>query len=422
MVASTTSAMTSPRRHSGSSLVGAAVAGIVNLGAVFALVTGLWFVFLHPNGVFAFYTPMYGFSLVVALVAAIVIIAKLVEFYPLQSVAWPDPVRGAVLTAIAAVMAILIVRVFFWHFIGRLGITYFSPYSIVAAGGVGAEFFNARENASTAIIYVLTAFLWIALVWSIGFGRWPWLNDSAGVRAWSRFASVTLIATIVYVVLFHPHVCALFYPAQTMAGVAPWWAEFAETASAYFNLGLVLCTVLWIVVSEVLWDRRPWRWLDRDGQPGFLSGAFATIGTIVLGTLTTWIALKVMNAVWMEPFEGGQYTEAPYFRYLHAGEIAGFGMLGAFATRAYLDRSLSRLTPAPTFAVRTLLAAAVGVAAYLFYYSSAGTALLGRVPGIGQPEDTPLVWTLLFIAVILCQMEFFRGWPLRMTEAEGSSR
>jgi amino acid transporter, AAT family len=416
---STTSAIASPRRDRGSSLVAAALAGIVNLVAVFALVAGLWFVLLHPNGVFALYTPMYGFSLVVAFVAAIVILAKLAEFYPLQSVAWPDPVRGAVLTGIAAVMAFLIVRVFFWHFIGRLGITYFSPYSIVAAGGVGAEFFNARENASTAIIYVLAAFLWIAMVWAVGFGRWPWLNDSAGVRAWSRFASVTLIATIVYVVLFHPHVCALFYPAQTMAGVAPWWAAFAQTASAYFNLGLVLCVVLWIVVSDVLWDRWPWRWLDRDGHPGFLSGAFAFVGTIVLGALTAWIALTVMTAVWMEPFEGGQYTEAPYFRYLHAGEIAGFGMLGAFAARAYLDRPLSRLTPVPACALRTLLAAAIGVAAYLFYYSPAGTGLLGRVPGIGQPEDTPLVWTLLFIAVVLCQREFFRGWPLRMTDTEG---
>ncbi|HOT82331.1 MAG TPA: hypothetical protein PLQ12_03395 [Candidatus Defluviicoccus seviourii] len=404
------------------SLLAGTIAGLVNLAVVCALVTGLWYVLLHPNGVFALYTPMYGFSLVVAVVAAIVLIAKVAEFFPLQSLAIADPARGVLFTAIAVGIGVLIVHGLFWNFIGRFGVTYFSPWSIVAEGGVGAEFFNARENASTAIIYVLAAFLWIALFWSVGFGRWPWAGAGAGVRAWSRFTTIALIATLLYVVLFHPHVCALFYPAQTMAGVAPWWAAFAQTASAYFNLGLVLCTVLWIVISDVLWEQWPWRFLDRADGPGFARGAFAFVGTIVLGAATVWIALAAMTAVWMEPFEGGQYTDAPYFRYLHAGEIAGFGMLGAFITRAYLDAPLQRLALAARLAARTLLAAAVGAVAYLFYYSSAGTALLGRVPGIGQPEDTPLVWTLLFIAVVLCQLEFFRGWPLARMDDEGARR
>ncbi|MGB8527381.1 MAG: hypothetical protein WCD75_11185, partial [Rhodoplanes sp.] len=55
-------------------------------------------------------------------------------------------------------------------------------------------------------------------------------------------------------------------------------------------------------------------------------------------------------------------------------------------------------------------------ARYLFYYSSLSTLLLGKVPGFGQPEETPLVWTLLFLGVVLIQMEFFRGWPLRQEE------
>jgi hypothetical protein len=41
------------------------------------------------------------------------------------------------------------------------------------------------------------------------------------------------------------------------------------------------------------------------------------------------------------------------------------------------------------------------------------------VPGIAQPEDTPLVWTLLFLAVVLAQRDLFGGWPLRRREAEG---
>ncbi len=53
---------------------------------------------------------------------------------------------------------------------------------------------------------------------------------------------------------------------------------------------------------------------------------------------------------------------------------------------------------------------------HVFYYSAAGTRLLGKVPGIAQPEDTPLVWTLLFLAVVLVQRDLFDRWPLRRRE------
>ncbi|MBW1814532.1 MAG: hypothetical protein JRJ39_12930, partial [Deltaproteobacteria bacterium] len=78
------------------------------------------------------------------------------------------------MTIVAFILMLLLVYVVFWGFIGKFGIAYFSPDSIVAGGGIGAEPFIARENASIAIIYFFTAFLWIALFWNVGFGRWPW--------------------------------------------------------------------------------------------------------------------------------------------------------------------------------------------------------------------------------------------------------
>jgi amino acid transporter, AAT family len=47
----------------------------------------------------------------------------------------------------------------------------------------------------------------------------------------------------------------------------------------------------------------------------------------------------------------------------------------------------------------------------LFYYSPATTFMLGKAPGIAQPDDTPLVWTLLFLSVIMLQAEFFQRRP-----------
>jgi hypothetical protein len=386
--------------------------GLVNLVAAFALVSVLWYVFLHPNGVMALYTPMYGFSLIVAFVAAIILISKVIDCYPLHDTPAGDAVRGTVLTIEALVVMWVLVYGFFWGFIGRLGITYFSPYSIVRAGGTGAEIFNARENASTAIVYVLTAFLWVAMSWTAGFGKWPWKGASTGGRALAKLSTVGLLSIIVYVVLFHPHVSYLFYPAQTMAGVEPWWSGFAQTSSAYFNLGLLLCVVLWIVISDLLWEGYPWKLLDAGGQGSFGRGIFALVGTIALGVISFWIMLKVMDHFWFEPFEGGQYTDAPYFRYLHAGEISGFVILAAFIVKTYFNNIIDAGPLVVRALVRTVLAGVGGGLFYLFYYSPASTMLLGKVPGIAQPEDTPLVWTLLFLSVVMIQAEFFRGWPL----------
>jgi hypothetical protein len=259
-------------------------------------------------------------------------------------------------------------------------------------------------------------FLWIALFWSAGFKKWPWIDVAPGPAALARLATIGLLTVIAYVVLFHPHVSYLFYPAQTMAGVKPWWAPWAMTSSAYYNLGLILCMTLWIVVSDVLWEGCPWRLLDRDDQGSLGRGVFTLVGTAALGVITFVIMLRAMEIVWDEPFEGGQYTDAPYFRYLHAGEMSGFAILGAFIAKTYFDRIGSIASIWLKAAVRTGVAALCAVLLYLFYYSNLSTLLLGKVPGVGQPEDTPLVWTLLFLGVVLIQAEFFRGWPLRQEE------
>jgi hypothetical protein len=35
------------------------------------------------------------------------------------------------------------------------------------------------------------------------------------------------------------------------------------------------------------------------------------------------------------------------------------------------------------------------------------------VPGVAQPGDTPLVWTILFLSIIMIQADFMKGWPLK---------
>ncbi len=389
--------------------------GLINFAVIFLLTWLLWYVFMHPNGVLKLYTPMYGFALVVTLLGSIVLVSKVADSYPLPA----EPpeggarlIRGVVLTIVVLLLTVLFVYGVFWNFIGKFGIAYFSPDSIVAAGGTGAEPLVARENACTAIIYLVTAFLWVALLWNIGFGHWPWTIVSRPVMAWSRFFAIMFFTVLVYVVLFHPHVCQLFYPAQDKAGVAPWWSSFAGTGSAYFSLGLLLCALSWLIMSDLLWEGYPWQWFRNNSEGTFWSGLAALIVTAGLGIISCVIMLKIMNHYWMEPFVGGQYTDAPYFRYLHAGEISGFFILAAFILAVYFW-NFPNMGPLWLRAViRTGIVLVAGYLIRVFYYSSIGTYVLGKVPGIAQPDDTPLVWTILFVSIIMIHAEFFNRWPL----------
>lgn len=392
------------------------VLGLINLAVVFLMVWVLWYIFMHPNGVLKLYTPMYGFALVVLLLSAIVLISKVWDFFPLAEHPEPESAvvgRGVILTIAAIILMLIAIYIIFWNFIGKFGVAYFSPKSIVAAGGTGAEPLNARENACTAIVYFATAFLWVALTWQIGFGRWPWTSTGRGVMAWSRFFAVAFFSILVYAVLFHPHVCYLFYPAQNKAGVAPWWASFAGTGSAFFSLGLMLCMLSWLIMSDQLWEGYPWKWLEKDGQGTFLKGIVTIVVTSVLGIVSCVIMLKIMNYYWMEPFEGGQYTDAPYFRYLHAGEISGFFILASFLLSVYFNNFPNTGSLVLNAIIRTAIVIVGGLLIRLFYYSAASTYVLGKVPGIAQPDDTPLVWTILFLSVVMIQAEFFSGWPLK---------
>jgi amino acid transporter, AAT family len=385
--------------------------GTANLAVAFLLTSALWYVFLDPNGVLKLYTPMYGFSLVVVLATVVVAMASFAEGWPRLAGVSSRPIRGLVRTVIAIALTFLVVRGFFWGFLGRYGVTYFSPGAIVAAGGVGAEFFNARENASTAIIYFSATFLWIGMTLTLGFGAWPWRAVTPGVRAFSRLALIALLSVVAYAVLFHPHVTQLFYPAQIMAGVPPWWEGVARTSSAYFNLGWVMAAVAVLVVTDLLWAGSPWRVA---GSDGWVRGTFVLVGSLALGALLFVLLERGMTSAWGEAFQGGQYTDAPSFRHLHVAEIAGFVVLATFALDAFFPAGpgvLRRLA-------RTVIAALLAAAFYVFYYSSWATRLLGKVQGIAQPEDTPLVWTLLFLTVVLVQRDFFARWPLPERSAE----
>ncbi len=394
--------------------------GLLNLIVVFCIVWLLWYIFFNPNTVMKLYTPMYGFSLVVVFISGIVLMTKVLDYPSIleSQLSKPSPIKkGIILTIVAVVLMVILNYIIFWGFIGKFGIAYFSPDSIVAGGGIGAEPFSARENASTAIVYYFAAFLWIALFWNLGFGRWPWQKESRATLAVSRMFAIFFFVTIIYILLFHPHICYLFYPAQTKAGVAPWWESLAGTGSAFFSLGLVLCTLVWIVFSDLLWEEHPWKVLWKDGNSNLTRGLVTFIVTLILGFVLLYVLLNIFNYFWDEAFVGGQYTDGPDWRYIHAGEIAGFFILAAFILKNYFNNFPNSDNLWVRCILRTIIALAGGMLIYWFYFSPLATFFLAKVEGFAQPADTPLVWTLLFLSIVMIQSDFFDGWPLQKSGA-----
>lgn len=390
--------------------------GLINLAAVFCIVWLLWYIFMNPNAVMRLYDPMYGLSLILVFLASIVLMIDVADYYPFQAKGSNVITRGIILVVVSILLTLFIYYVIFWNFIGRLGVAYFSPQSIVASGGIGAEPYNARMNASMAILFFSTSFLWWAVFWSLGFGRWPWTDASRGVLAWSRFFAVMFFTVISYAILFHPVVCYLFYPAQSKAGVELWWTYFAGTGSPNFSLGLMFCILPWIIMSHLLWEDYPWKRFEKDGEGTFAKGLVTFFGTVILGVITFIIMLKIMNILLGEAFVGGQYTDGLDFRYMHTAEISVFFILAASILKGYFNNFPNTRGLWPRAIIRTTITMAGGILIYLFYYSPATIFFLGCETGRGYPADTPLAWVMLFLCIIMIQEEFFQGWPLRRTE------
>ncbi|BEQ13207.1 hypothetical protein [Desulfoferula mesophila] len=397
------------------------ILGLINLAVVFCIVWLLWYVFMHADGVMRLYTPMYGFSLVAVLLSAVILISQVLGWPadPAKPLAAGAAIAQGILGAVLSLAVMFVVYyLVFWLFIGKYGVAYFSVPALLAAGGTGVEAYNVQEWSSTAILYFSTAFLWWALVWNLGFGRWPWQDDNRWVVGWSRVFVVSFFSIITFALLFHPHVCLLFPEAQKMVGAKPWWEGWADTSSAFFGLGVVLCTLWWVVFSDLFWEGRPWSWFNREGEGNLLKGVITFLATLAMGLITVYILTAIFNAIWMEPYVGGQYTDGPDWRFIHMGEVAGFCVLFAFIWKYYFNNWPNGLPLLLRGIIRTIIGVAGGMLIYWFYYSSLSRAVLGKVPGWAQPGDSPLVWTLLFLTVVLIQGQFFHNWPLRSAGRE----
>lgn len=390
--------------------------GIVFFVAFVLIDFGLWRLFFAPtHGVMKLFTPMYGLSLIAVLLGCMLCLVDVFNLANEQG----KVLRGLALTVGSVIVFYLVYYGFFWNLLGKYGVAYFSPQSIINAGGTGAEIWNARENSSTAITYLTASFIFVAMIWKSGLEKFPWNNATPAVAGWSRFFAVAFFATILYAVLYHPHVTALFFPKQTFAGVEPWWEGVAMTSSAFYHLGWMMMSVAVLTLIAETFDGWPLSSLPSVGGKAFLRLAVTLLLALGLGFLLFYLLEAVMTKFWGEPFLGGSYTDDPRFRHLHVAEIAIFAIAASYLWQACFGNWPARMPALTGHAVRLVMVLLLTGGFWLFYYSeSIGPKFVDRVPGMGSVDDTAMCWGLMTVAILLAHRKFFGSWPLRRSGKE----
>ena len=190
--------------------------GFANFVVVSLVVWLLYRLFLHPEPVFITMMKINsgGLSLVTVFLSSVVMIVFIIGYYPARIDKMNPVFRGVILLLVSVLLAAIIYFIIFRNVIGRFAIAYFSPDSIMASGGTGAEPLNALIQSSIAILYFHIGLLWIAFLWKLTAGDWPWYNCTHPVVASSRVITILFVAIILYAVLFHPAICYLFSPPE----------------------------------------------------------------------------------------------------------------------------------------------------------------------------------------------------------------
>ena len=387
------------------------LSGLIAFIVMIVINFALWRLFFAPtNGVFKLFTPMYGLSLVGLAFYTVILISDVFGYNNDAG----NMGTAFILLISSIVIFYLVYYLFFWNFLGKFGITYFSPQAQVAAGGTGMEMWNARENSSLAILYIVTALIWVSAIWNAGFGNAPWDDLSQRVIGTSKFFAIAFLSIIVYSLLFHPNVTALFVPKQIYAGVLPWWEGPAMTSSSFYHLGWMFGGLFFIMFLHDCAEGFPFNLISTKKSGSIWGLLVALIITVAGGFLFLYIAEAIMTYFWYEPFTGGNYTDDPRFRHLHVAEIAAFFMLAMVIIKVFFNNIIQGSSKLLNAIVRFIIIPCAGMLIYWFYYcETLGPKFVDRVPGVGSIEDTSLCWTIMSITLIMIYDKFFNAFLLR---------
>ncbi|MDO9084874.1 MAG: hypothetical protein Q7U53_01600 [Anaerolineaceae bacterium] len=380
---------------------------IVSFLFVAAIFYATWWIFMDPRGIMRLYTPQIGYMYTRWMLIIAIWMVYLMHYWPFKR-KWLEnahPVlKGIVLTAVLAGVLLIVIRVFFFGFIGNYAITYFSPKLMMELGIT--EFF-AMEYASLACLMFASLASWLSPAWPVAFENRPWDKLKQPALGFTVLAVTFLIAMLIYLATMHSHMAILFYPWQQYTAVTPpWWMDFAGTVSGNFHIAWIMsCTVVvWLV--ETIWERWPFTELKKPG----LRGIVTFFGIILLAFAFAFGVYYMQELRWGPAIMGDRYMDDPGWRWLHVGETLVFFLLPAMFINFYCGNWPQKFSKPLNWTIRTLLTFALGIVVYVIYYKT-GHLYLGVQQDMAHAQQFPMVPTIWFINMMLVHHWFMDNWP-----------
>lgn len=375
---------------------------------VCAMFYASWWVLMDPRGVLRLYTPQVGYMYTRWVLIIAIWMVYLFHYYPFKRV-WLDkthPVlKGIILTAVMAGILLIVIRGFFFGFLGNFAITYFNPTRMVEEYGI-TQFF-AMEYSSLACLMFAALASWLSPAWPVAFENRPWQKLKQPALGLTIFAVTFLLATIIYLATMHSHMAILFYPWQQYTAITPpWWMDFAGTVSGNFHIAWIMCCTVVVWLVETIWERWPFSEIKKPGVRGIVT----FFGIIAIAFALAFGFYFAQELSFGPAIMGDRHIDDPGWRWLHVGEMAVFFLLPAMFINFYCGNWPQKYSKPVNWTIRTVLTAVLGVAVYYIYYKT-GHLFLGVQQDMAHAQQYPMVPTIWFINMMLINCWFMDNWP-----------
>lgn len=380
--------------------------GLMNLAILVVFFLVFWTVFMNPKGLLRMYTPMYGYAYEQWFLVAVLLTGLIYQYWPLSGtfIGKQHPlVKGFVLFALNIVFVLVMVNIVFQTIVGNLAIPYFSEDRLLA---LKINPYNAREYASTAILFMGAMAALIIPIWKLHLDSYP-ANKLEGVGGkHTAFLLIMFFTVVGFTLVLHPHFGIIFYPWQVYTSAFPWWEKTFQTLSGRFCLGWMMSwtATLWFV--QITWEGYPFKLIQRKSWRS-VAGILGTLGiALVLFAGFTFL----QEVVWGPAVRGAKLIAAVDWRYLHSGETAMFMLLASLILGVYFRNWPVKFSVEVNILIRTLI---VGVGAFLLYllYYAVSPKVLGTQVGYSHPQQFPLAPLSILIAFLLAHNWYFDRWP-----------
>ncbi len=381
---------------------------VVSFLFVAAIFYVTWWIFMDPRGVLRLYTPQVGYMYTRWILIIAIWMVYLFHYWPFKR-SWLERthpiIKGIVLTLVMTGILLILIRGFFFGFLGNFAITYFSPSRMVAELGI-TEFF-AMEYASLACLMFAALASWLSPAWPVAFENRPWDKLKQPALGITVLVVTFFIATMIYLATMHSHMGIIYFPWQYFAAVTPpWWMNIAGTVSGNFHIAWIMCCTVVVWLVETIWERWPFSEIKRTG----LRGLVTFFGIIVIAFAFAFGIYFAQELAFGPAILGDRYMADPGWRWLHVGETMVFFLLPAMFITFYCGNWPKKFSKPVNWTIRTVVTFILGIAVYVFYYKT-GHLYLGVQQEMAHAMQYPMVPTIWFINMMLIHHWFMDNWP-----------